>query len=153
MATRIISQLLDDLDGGDADETITFAMDNVAYTIDLSSKNAVKFRELMATYQEAATRVGRAAHGSNAQLRPTTKASFNPAKREDNNRIRVWAADNGYELSERGRIPMHVVEAYESKTPAPGFKQASLVEQEVAAVPRKRAAKKATAAAFSGASS
>ena len=40
MAKRTVVVLEDDLDGGPADETVTFALDGVSYEIDLSSSNA-----------------------------------------------------------------------------------------------------------------
>ena len=50
MAKQIIHKLVDDLDGGDADETVKFALDGIQYEIDLSKKNADKLRELFAPY-------------------------------------------------------------------------------------------------------
>ena len=37
------------------------------------------------------------------------------ASRDQNQAIREWANKNGFEVSERGRIPSHIVEAYHSK--------------------------------------
>lgn len=50
MAQRVQVILEDDLDGGSADETVTFALDGVAYEIDLKSDNAEKLRSLLAPY-------------------------------------------------------------------------------------------------------
>src|SRR6266567_5503714 len=46
--------LIDDIDGGKADETITFGVDGTQYVIDLSKKNAEKLRKTIAPYVEAA---------------------------------------------------------------------------------------------------
>ena len=110
MAKHIIHKLVDDLDGGDADETVKFALDGIQYEIDLSEKNAAKLRELFEPYVDAGSKVarggvvvgGRAARGRGGAT----------ADREQNKAIREWAAKNGYEVSERGRIPATVVEAY-----------------------------------------
>ena len=59
MAKQIIHKLVDDIDGGDADETVKFSLDGVQYEIDLSKKNAGKLRDLFAPYLEAGSRVGR----------------------------------------------------------------------------------------------
>lgn len=59
MAKQIIHKLVDDLDGGDADETVKFALDGVQYEIDLSSANAAKLRDAFASYVGAGTKVGR----------------------------------------------------------------------------------------------
>ena len=40
MAKQIIHKLVDDIDNGDADETVKFALDGIQYEIDLSEKNA-----------------------------------------------------------------------------------------------------------------
>ena len=59
MAKQIIHKLVDDLDGGDADETVKFALDGIQYEIDLSKKNADKLRELIAPYVGAGSKMGR----------------------------------------------------------------------------------------------
>ena len=42
MARKVQVLLVDDLDGGAADETVSFALDGASYEIDLSSDNAKK---------------------------------------------------------------------------------------------------------------
>jgi methionine aminopeptidase len=59
MAKRTIHMLVDDIDGGEADETVRFAVDGVQYEIDLSKKNATKMRNAFARYIEAGSKVGR----------------------------------------------------------------------------------------------
>ena len=98
--------LVDDLDGGSADETVSFALDGVAYEIDLSDKNAAAFRDSLAQYVGLSRRVGgRAAAGRGTSRR----------KGGDNRtaQIREWARSNGHKVNERGRIPATVVEAYD----------------------------------------
>jgi hypothetical protein len=112
MAKQVITLLTDDLDGGEADRTVEFGLDGVNYTIDLSEKNAGKLRKALDPYLNVATRVGRS--GADSRVRrgaaPTGRAS-----RDQNQAIREWATKNGYEVSERGRIPSSIVEAYHSK--------------------------------------
>ena len=43
MAKTLIVKLSDDIDGGDADETVRFGLDGKAYEIDLSATNARSF--------------------------------------------------------------------------------------------------------------
>ena len=102
--------LTDDLDGGDADRTVEFGLDGVNYTIDLSEKNAGKLRKALDPYLEAASRVGR----TNGNGRITSRSAAKPTRsnRDQNQAIREWAAKNGFEVSERGRIPSTVVEAF-----------------------------------------
>jgi len=113
MAKQVITLLTDDIDGGEADRTVEFGLDGVNYTIDLSEKNAGKLRKALDPFLNAATRVGRS--GMVASARRTAPASTGRASRDQNQAIREWANKNGYEVSERGRIPSHIVEAYHSK--------------------------------------
>lgn len=99
--------LVDDLDGGAADETVSFALDGAAYEIDLSKKNAQKFRDSLASYVDKARRAGKAKAGRAGKARPTA-----PVDREQNQAIRAWAKKKGYQVSDRGRIPADVVEKY-----------------------------------------
>jgi len=113
MAKQVITLLTDDLDGGEADRSVEFGLDGVNYTIDLSEKNVAKLRKALDPYLNVATRVGRANGAGPA--RRTTPAPSGRASRDQNQAIREWATKNGYEVSERGRIPSSIVEAYHSK--------------------------------------
>jgi hypothetical protein len=114
MAKQVITLLTDDLDGGEADRTVEFGLDGVNYTIDLSEKNAGKLRKALDPYLNVATRVGRS--GADARgVRRAGPVSTGRASRDQNQAIREWATKNGYEVSERGRIPSSIVEAYHSK--------------------------------------
>jgi hypothetical protein len=113
MAKQIITVLTDDLDGGDADRTLEFGLDGVNYTIDLSEKNAGKLRKALDPYLAVASRVGRSSAGRAAAR--GTAASPPRSSRDQNQAIREWANKNGYEVSERGRIPSSIVEAFHSK--------------------------------------
>jgi hypothetical protein len=114
MAKQVITLLTDDLDGGEADRTVEFGLDGVTFTIDLSEKNAGKLRKALDPYLTVATRVGRSGSGidSRAGRRAAGGAATGRASRDQNQAIREWAGKNGYEVSERGRIPSSVVEAY-----------------------------------------
>ncbi len=59
MAKRTIVTLVDDLDGKEAAETVTFTVDGATYEIDLTERNAAKFRRLLAPYIEAARKAKR----------------------------------------------------------------------------------------------
>ena len=113
MAKQVITLLTDDLDGGEADRTVEFGLDGVNYTIDLSEKNTAKLRKALDPYLGVATRVGRS--GTSSLARRSPAPSTGRASRDQNQAIREWATKNGYEVSERGRIPSSIVEAYHSK--------------------------------------
>lgn len=112
MAKQVITVLTDDLDGGDADRTIEFGLDGVSYTIDLSEKNAGKLRKALDPYLHVASRLGRTSSNGRVASRTAQPARAN---RDQNQAIREWAAKNGYEVSERGRIPSSIVEAFHAK--------------------------------------
>lgn len=111
MAQKIIVSLVDDLDGSDAEETIEFGLDGVTYEIDLSTENAEELRDALAQYVEHARRSG---GRKRTGARSNAKASGRSAAvdREQNQAIRAWARKNGYEVSDRGRIPSEIVDAY-----------------------------------------
>jgi hypothetical protein len=113
MAKQVITLLTDDLEGGDADRTLEFGLDGMNYTIDLSEKNAGKLRKALDPYLTAASKVGRT--GTNGRISARAPAAPTRANRDQNQAIREWATRNGYEVSERGRIPASIVEAFHAK--------------------------------------
>lgn len=107
MAQKVQVVLVDDIDGGVADETVTFSLDGVAYEIDLSTGNAANLREAFAPWVGGARRVG---GRTRAQRRTSSRSSGGR-----NSEIREWARANGYSVSERGRIPAEVKAAFEAR--------------------------------------
>jgi hypothetical protein len=103
MAQRTIVELIDDLDGGKADESITFGLDGVEYAIDLSDDNARKLRETLAPFVERARRAG------GRKQRGARGAAKTGGDREQNQAIRAWARSTGHDISERGRIPQSLI--------------------------------------------
>lgn len=106
MAQRVQVVLEDDLDGGKAEETVTFGLDGTTYEIDLSKKNAAKLRDALGSYVGAGRRVAGRRGGGRGRGRGRSAS--------DSADIRAWAKANGYEVSERGRISAEVREAYNS---------------------------------------
>lgn len=107
MAQRVQVNLVDDLNGEEAQETVRFGMDGTDYEIDLTTKNAQKLRSVLSEYVEKA-RKARGRKGQGGQQATSTSRS----KREDTQQIRQWANDNGYNPSSRGRITQSIVDAY-----------------------------------------
>jgi Lsr2 len=91
MAKTVIVKLTDDIDGGDADETVQFALDGKSYEVDLSSANAAKLREAFKPYVEA----GRPGSGARARsTRPSTPDEVTLYSRlsdEEKTRFRSWS--------------------------------------------------------------
>ena len=107
MAQKVNIVLVDDIDGTDATETVSFGLDGTSYEIDLNDSNAAALRDALAGY------VGHARKVSSARGRKTRAASSSssgPSARE----LRDWARSNGYEVSDRGRVPAEVREAFDA---------------------------------------
>jgi hypothetical protein len=117
VAKRTVHMLLDDIDGGEADETIRFALDGTQYEIDLSKKNAAKLRDGLARYIDAGTRIGRGGTATRATARATAGRGRGPAKadRDQNRAIREWAQTKGLDVSDRGRIKQEIVDRYHAE--------------------------------------
>jgi hypothetical protein len=106
VAQRTRIELVDDIDGTDADETVRFGLDGVSFEIDLSKKNAAKLRDQLALFVGSARKTGgRRRRG--AGVRPGAVSGTTAD-------IREWARANGYEVSDRGRIPADIRAAYEA---------------------------------------
>ncbi|WNI17098.1 histone-like nucleoid-structuring protein Lsr2 [Actinacidiphila sp. ITFR-21] len=109
MAQKVQVLLVDDLDGGEADETVTFALDGVTYEIDLTTENADKLRGLLNPYTDSGRRTG----GRAGRSRTKAPRSAGGASGPDTAKIRAWAKEKGYEVNDRGRVPATIREAYE----------------------------------------
>jgi hypothetical protein len=112
MAKKVetIVTLTDDLDGSKADRTLSFGFDGVSYEIDLSKKNATALEKTLAPYVAAARRLPARGRRGNK----TTGRTSNGARRADLVTVRQWARSNGYDVSDRGRVPAAVLEAYDA---------------------------------------
>lgn len=108
MVQRTVVLLEDDIDGSDADESVTFALDGVAYEIDLTAERAEALREVLYDYIRQARKVGRG-----RAARKTASASGSGASAAE---IRVWGRENGYTVPDRGRIPADVRAAFAAAT-------------------------------------
>ena len=97
MATITNTSLVDDIDGGDAVETIAFALDGRAYTIDLNAENATRIRDDIGAWTESARPVN--ARSRKARVKEATAA-------------RAWLRDHGYDIGDRGRIPAELMTIY-----------------------------------------
>jgi len=118
MAQKVVVSLVDDLDASEADETVEFGLDGATYEIDLSEANAARLRDVLADYVAHARRSG----GRRRSSTPAASSSTSSRRRggggraavdrEQNQAIREWARKQGMTVSERGRIPSEVSEAY-----------------------------------------
>jgi hypothetical protein len=114
MARKVQVILSDDLDDSiSADETVTFAIDGTTYEIDLSEKNAAEMRDALGKYVSAARKVSNRGRAAGAG-RSRATGGGGRMDREQAGAIRDWARKNGHAVSDRGRIPASVVEAFEA---------------------------------------
>ena len=105
MASRVVVEFTDDLNGKPADETVSFGLDGSNYEIDLTAKNAAALRKAFQPWQESARRAGGAKRGRRG-------GSGGSKSAVDTKAVRAWAASIGIELSPRGRLPKDVVEQF-----------------------------------------
>lgn len=109
MAQETIVKYVDDIDGSEADGPVKFGIDDHDYEIDLSEDNASKLRTFLAQFTTAGRRIPRK-RGTTA----TITAAKPRTSREQTRAVREWARQNGHTVSDRGRIPVQVVEAFEA---------------------------------------
>jgi hypothetical protein len=98
----VVEELVDDVDGGKAETTVSFALDGTSYEIDLNTKNAAKLRDALAPWVGHARKAGR---GGKASGRKGGRTHVGP----DPATVRKWAASKNLKVSARGRIPGDVL--------------------------------------------
>jgi hypothetical protein len=117
MAQRVQVELVDDLNGEVAQETVRFGVDGTEYEIDLTTENAEKLRSTLSEYTDKARESRKARAGRKGQGgQQSTSASTTKSKREDTQAIRQWAQDNGHNPNSRGRITQSIIDAYNEAT-------------------------------------
>ena len=105
MAQKVQVILVDDIDGGKAEETVSFSLDGVAYELDLSKKNAAKFRDALAPYVGSAGKSTR---------RGRSRGQARGGRSSNTSAIRQWARDQGMKVSDRGRVPAEILAKYDA---------------------------------------
>jgi nucleoid-associated protein Lsr2 len=122
VAQKTIVTLIDDLTGEEAEDisTVEFALEGVTYEIDLANDNAVKLRDNLARYVAAARKTGAKRPGVRGADRLTGRGAGNGGvarsgyNRDTLRAIREWAKQNGHDVSDRGRLPLNVLNAWEA---------------------------------------
>ena len=114
MTRRTSIETVDDLDGGPAEETVTFAFDGVTYELDLSAANAIKLRSTLQPYVSAGRRTG-GRPAPRAVIRPTRKRPTRTRRDpEQTKAMRTWAQAHGFAISPRGRITDEIAAAFDA---------------------------------------
>lgn len=107
MARRTTVILEDDIDGGPADQQVTFALDGIEFEIDLSESNAAALRGVLEPYVSAGRRTGGRPQHKAAPTRHSSRAQWLSD-------VRTWARAHGHDVADRGRLSRSVVDAYEA---------------------------------------
>src|SRR5947199_4616936 len=117
MAQRTVVTLVDDLTGEEAENisTVEFALDGVTYQLDLTDENSMKLHDTLSQYAKAGRKIGgrgRSGPRSGRAIKSTDRtAGYN---RETLKSIRAWAKKNGHNVSDRGRLPAEVLQAWQT---------------------------------------
>jgi len=109
MARKTVIQLTDDIDGtpisDGAGRTVTFALDGIAYEIDLSDAHLAELHKSLTPYTTSGRRTGRKSSGA---------AGATKMDKAELTKIRKWARQNGHEVSDRGRVSSTIRDAYDA---------------------------------------
>ncbi|MDI3417969.1 histone-like nucleoid-structuring protein Lsr2 [Streptomyces luteolus] len=113
MAQKVITTFVDDLTGEESTEIATHSIliNGAGVEIDLTDDNYEKLLDILKPYLHA--NGARRVRGEVKQKGKTAKTTGGGRSKVDSSAIRAWAKANGYEVSERGRVPAAVREAYE----------------------------------------
>lgn len=139
MVKRVVTTLIDDLDqSSEAEETVRFGLDGMAYTIDLTGEHAADLRVALKKYIAAGQKVvaprsqpsGRSTGAAGARPgRPAAGwATAPPDYREQyvtvteeaarkakyNREVREWARRKGIEVADRGALRTELIERFEA---------------------------------------
>jgi hypothetical protein len=109
MAQKVNIILVDDLDGSEATETVSFGLDGTSYEIDLNDSHAAELRDALSGYLGHARKVGSASRRGR-RSGSSAAAAGGPSAKE----IRDWARANGHDVPDRGRVSAEVREAYDA---------------------------------------
>jgi uncharacterized membrane protein len=104
--------LIDDLDGSEGAETISYTINGQDYEIDLSEDNAEKFHDTLEPYIQKSREVRRQAETAR-RGRGDGRRKSGASGRDDIPQIRAWAEAQGMDVSARGRIKKEIIDAYD----------------------------------------
>jgi hypothetical protein len=109
MAQKIQTLFIDDIDGGEAEGTVRFALDGTEYEIDLNAEHTEELRSALGQYVTHARKV------SGTARKGTALSSRKPST-IDTVAVRAWAREQGIGIKERGRVPASVLQQYQAVT-------------------------------------
>jgi hypothetical protein len=112
MARREIITITDDLDGSETDvRTVALSFEGRSYSVDLAPHNYTRLSQALEPFIAAARPAALIARSRTASqpARPTAE-------------VRGWLRAHGWsaEITDRGRIPQRLLEAYQQRKPKQG---------------------------------
>jgi nucleoid-associated protein Lsr2 len=110
MAQKVITEFIDDIDGSPAERTFTFAVDGTNYEIDLSTENIAEFKSAIGGFIESARKIKGSSNGRRTRSSGTNNGR---QSREQTQAVREWARQHGHNISNRGRIPSTIQQAFD----------------------------------------
>ena len=113
MAQKIQTLFIDDIDGGEAEGTVRFALDGAEYEIDLSAQHSEELRSALGRYVSHARKVGGVPRRVGRAAGRAVKAGSGALNTTE---VRNWARENGYDIKDRGRVPADLVAKYQAAT-------------------------------------
>jgi hypothetical protein len=113
MAQKTVVTLVDDLTGEEAENisTVEFALDGVTYELDLTDENSTKLHDALSQYAKAGRKIGGRRRSGPRPGQAIKSTGYN---RETLKSIREWAKKNGHNVSDRGRLPAEVLQAWQT---------------------------------------
>jgi hypothetical protein len=110
VAQKIQTLFIDDIDGGEAEGTVRFALDGAEYEIDLSAQHTEELRSALGRYVSHARKVAGAPRRAAGRAVKAGNVALNTTE------VRNWARENGYDIKDRGRVPADLVAKYQAAT-------------------------------------
>lgn len=110
-----ITKLVDDLDGTDAEMTLEFGLDGTEYAIDLNDPHYEEYRKVL----ELLASKGRVVTREPVKVKRTLSTGKKTSVVGKTQEMREWLRANGHNVSDRGRVPTHLVDLYETRPRGP----------------------------------
>ena len=111
MAQKIQTLFIDDIDGGEAEGTVRFALDGSEYEIDLNAKHSEELRSALGKYVTHARKISGTTRRGSAR-------GGRRAGTVDTVAVRTWAREQGIDIKDRGRVPADIVAKYQASAGA-----------------------------------
>jgi hypothetical protein len=113
VAQKVQTLFIDDIDGGEAEGTVRFALDGTEYEIDLNAEHTEELRSALGKYVTHARKISGAARRAGRAAGRSARVAGNAPNTTE---IRNWARENGYDIKDRGRVPADLVAKYQAAT-------------------------------------